>query len=145
MPQNPPQGYPRIAPYLYYRDVAAALTWLSRAYGFKEKVRMPGPDGGIMHAEMELQDGIVMMGCPSPNYRNPKTLGEKTQSLYVYVDEVDKHYQQAKEAGAKIVEEPKDQFYGDRRYAAEDPEGHLWYFAQHVRDPSPEEMQQAPA
>ena len=145
MPQNPPQGYPRIAPYLYYRDVGAALTWLSRAFGFTEKVRMPGPDGGIMHAEMEFQDGIVMMGCPGKDYRNPKTLGQTTSSLYVYVDDVDKHYRQAKEAGAKIIEEPKDQFYGDRRYAAEDPEGHQWYFAQHVRDPSPEEMQQAQA
>jgi PhnB protein len=145
MPKNPPEGYPRIAPYLLYNDVAGALSFLSRAFGLKEKVRMPGPDGGIMHAEMELADGIVMMGCPGPDYRNPKALGSVTQTLYVYVDDVDKHYQQAKEAGAKIFEEPQDQFYGDRRYGAEDPEGHQWHFAQHVRDPSPEEMKQAQA
>src|SRR5262245_19794568 len=101
---------------------------------------MPGPDGGIMHAEMEFADGVVMMGRPDPAYRNPKTLGALTQSLYVYVDDVDKHHQRAKEAGAKIVEAPADQFYGDRRYGTEDIEGHLWHFAQHVRDPSPEEM-----
>ena len=144
MPNNPPTGYPRIAPYLYYRDVAGALAWLGRAYGMKEKVRMPGPDGGIAHAEMELEDGIVMMGCPGANFKNPKDLGQVTQSLYCYVDDVDKHHQRAKDAGAKIIEAPAEQFYGDRRYASEDPEGHVWYFAQHVRDPSPEEMQQGP-
>jgi uncharacterized glyoxalase superfamily protein PhnB len=131
---------PRIAPYLYYQDVAGALAWLSRAFGLKERMRMPGPDGGIMHAEMELADGVVMLGRPGPDYRNPKQLGTATQSLYVYVDEVDKHFRRAKEAGAKVIEEPADQFYGDRRYGAEDPEGHVWYFAEHVRDPSPEEM-----
>jgi PhnB protein len=144
MPQNPPQGYPRIAPYLYYEDVAGALAFLARAYGFKEMVRMPGPDGGIMHAEMELADGIVMMGCPGASYRNPKTLGQVTQSLYVYVDDVDKHCRNARENGAAIFEEPQDQFYGDRRYGTTDPEGHQWYFAEHVRDPSPEEMAQGP-
>jgi PhnB protein len=140
MPKNPPEGYPRIVPYLYYQDVASALAWLASAYGLKEKMRMAGPDGGIMHAEMELADGVVMMGRPGAEYRNPKALGQPTQSLYVYVDDVDKHYLTAKEAGAKILEEPADQFYGDRRYGCEDPEGHQWYFAQHVRDPKPEEM-----
>jgi PhnB protein len=145
MPTNPPTGYPRIAPYLYYSDVAAALAWLARTFGFAEKVRMPGPDGAIMHAEMALHDGIVMMGCPGRDYRSPKALGHVTQSLYVYVDDVDKHYRQAKEAGAKILEEPRDQFYGDRRYGSEDLEGHQWFFAQRVRDPSPEEIAKGPS
>jgi uncharacterized glyoxalase superfamily protein PhnB len=145
MPTNPPAGYPRFAPYLYYADVAAALAWLSRAFGFEEKVRLPGPDGGIMHAEMTLQDGIIMMGCPGRDYRSPKALGHVTQSLYVYVDDVDKHYRNAKDAGAKILEEPREQFYGDRRYGTEDLEGHQWFFAQHVRDPSPEEMAKGPS
>jgi uncharacterized glyoxalase superfamily protein PhnB len=134
MPQNPPPNTPRISPYLYYENVAGALEWLARAFGFRERMRMPGPDGGIAHAEMELADGLIMMGRPGADYRNPRRLGQVTQSLYVYVDEIDKHYERAREAGARILEEPADQFYGDRRYAAEDPEGHHWYFAQHVRE-----------
>ena len=101
---------------------------------------MPSPDGGIMHAEMNFSDGLIMLGCPSPEYRNPKKIGEVTQGLYVYVDDVDKHFQQAKDAGAEILNEPEDQFYGDRRYTALDPEGHQWFFAQHVRDVAPEDM-----
>ena len=140
MPKNPPENRPRITPYLYYEDVESALDWLAQAFGFRERLRMRGADGRIIHAEMEFADGVIMMGYPGPKYRNPKRLGEATQNLYVYVDDVDKHFQQAKEAGAKILQEPKDQFYGDRTYGAEDPEGHQWYFAQHVRDVKPEDM-----
>lgn len=140
MPANPPENMPWISPYLYYRDVPAALEWLARAFGFQERMRLPGPDGTTMHAEMEHADGVIMLGCPGPDYSNPTQLGHVTQSLYVYVDDVDKHCQQAKQSGAKILEEPADQFYGDRRYGAEDPEGHQWFFAQHVRDVAPEDM-----
>ncbi len=140
MPANPPENMPRITPYLYYKDVAGALEWLARVFGLKERMRMKGPDGGIMHAEMESADGVIMLGCPAADYRNPSQLGQVTQSLYVYVDDVDKHFRRAREAGAKVLEELKDQFYGDRRYGAEDPEGHHWYFAQHVRDVAPGEM-----
>jgi PhnB protein len=131
---------PRITAYLLYEDVAAALDWLSRAFGLRERMRIKGPDGRVSHAEMELEDGVVMMGCPGPDYRNPKRLGGSTSNLYVYVDDVDKHFRQAKESRAKILEEPADQFYGDRRYGAEDPEGHIWFFATHVRDVPPEDM-----
>ena len=140
---NPPENMPRISPYLYYEDVTSALAWLSRAFGLHERMRMPGPDGGIAHAEMEFAEGVVMMGRPGPDYKNPKRLGSVTQSLYVYTDEIDKHFRRAKEAGAKIVQEPTDQFYGDRNYAAEDPEGHVWYFAEHVREMTPEDMKKA--
>ncbi|ETX03790.1 MAG: hypothetical protein ETSY2_32540, partial [Candidatus Entotheonella gemina] len=71
----------------------------------------------------------------------PKQLGQVTQHTYIYVDDVDQHFEQAKGAGATILEPPEDQFYGDRRYGAEDPEGHHWYFAQHIRDVAPEDMQ----
>jgi len=140
MPANPPEGMPRITPYLLYEDVAGALDWLTRAFGFRERMRIPGPDGKVGHAEMELADGIIMMGCPGPQYQNPKRVGHVTQNLYVYVDDVDKHFEKAKKEGATILEEPKDQFYGDRRYGAVDLEGHHWYFAQHVRDVALEDM-----
>jgi PhnB protein len=140
MPANPPENMPRITPYLLYEDVESALAWLAEAFGFRERLRLAGPDGKIAHAEIELADGVVMLGCPGPEYRNPKRLGSVTQNNYVYVDDVDKHFERAKRAGAKILAEPADQFYGDRRYGAEDVEGHHWYFAQHVRDVAPEDM-----
>jgi PhnB protein len=131
---------PRITPYLLYEDVASALEWLAGTFGFRERMRLPDPDGKIMHAEMELADGVIMMGHPGPDYKNPKRLGQVTQNLYVYVDDVDQHFEHAKQAGATILAEPEDQFYGDRNYRVEDLEGHHWAFAQHVRDVGPEDM-----
>jgi uncharacterized glyoxalase superfamily protein PhnB len=131
---------PRITAYLLYEDVGPTVDWLAKAFGFRERMRLPRPDGKIMHAEMEFADGVVMMGCPGPEYRNPRHLGHVTQCLYVYVDDVDKHFEHARKAGAKILAEPADQFYGDRTYRAEDPEGHHWTFAQHVRDVPPKEL-----
>lgn len=125
-----------ITPYLYYEDVGAALAFLSKAFGFRKLGRpMSGPDGRVQHAVMKLGDAMVMMGYPGPQYRNPKQLGEATQSLYADVDNVDKHCERARRAGAKIIEEPKDTAYGARRYGAEDPEGHHWFFAQDISKP----------
>ncbi|MEM9173960.1 MAG: VOC family protein [Myxococcota bacterium] len=140
MPANPPEDTPRVTPYLLYEDVGAALTFLSSAFGFAERMRIPNPDGSVGHAEAELADGVIMLGCPGADYQNPKHCGHSTSQVYVYVDDVDAHFEQARAAGAIILEEPADQFYGDRRYGATDPEGHVWYFAQHVRDVAPEDM-----
>jgi PhnB protein len=137
---NPPEGFPRITPYLLYEDLDAAVDWLIGAFGFNEQVRMTGPDGKAVHAELKLGDGVVMMGHPGSDYQNPKHRGGVTQLVYVYVDDVDKHCEAAKAGGARILNEPADQFYGDRTYGAEDPEGHQWSFAQHVRDVAPEDM-----
>jgi PhnB protein len=145
MPQNPPEGYSRVTPYLYYKDSAAALDFLTSAFGFIEKVRMADENGRVNHAEVAYEDGFVMFGTPGEDYKNPKELGATTQLVYIYVDDVDAHYEHAKEAGATIVREPEDQFYGDRTYAVADPEGHEWSFATHVRDVSPEEMKAAMA
>lgn len=140
MVQNPPEGFPQITPYLLYEDVDASVDWLIEAFGFVERVRMPGPDGKAVHAEVSFGKGVVMMGNPGPDFQNPKGRGGATQLVYVYVDDVDGHFEKSKGAGARILREPADQFYGDRTYGAEDPEGHQWSFAQHVRDPSPEDM-----
>lgn len=117
-----------ITPYLLYKDVGAALTFLSKAFGFRKYGRSQ-PN----HAAMKLGDDLIMMGCPGPAYRNPKTLGHSTQSLYVNVAQVDRHCERARKAGATIIEEPEDTEYGHRRYGAEDPEGHKWYFAQDIK------------
>jgi uncharacterized glyoxalase superfamily protein PhnB len=128
-----------ITPYLLYKEVDEALEFLSRAFGFQEALRYTGAEGYVNHAEMRLGDGAIYLGDPGEQYRNPKELGTETVGLYVLVDDVDAHYQQAKSAGAEIKEEPADQEYGDRRYTAVDPEGHVWFFAQPVRDASAEE------
>ena len=105
------------------------MDWLARAFGLAERHSIRRPDGTVMHAEMALEDGVVMMGSPGGDFRNPKRLGQVTRSLYVYIDDLDAHCARARAAGAEIIEGPADQPYGDRRYGARDPEGHHWYFA----------------
>ena len=134
MVRNPPEGSPQVTPYLLYEDVDGAVDWLTRVFGFSERMRLKGPDGRANHAEIQMGDGVVMMGNPGADYQNPKRRGGATQLLYVYVEDVDRHFEAAKAAGATILREPADQFYGDRTYGAEDPEGHHWSFAQRVRE-----------
>lgn len=142
MVSNPPANWPRVIPYLYYEDVAAAMDWLAKAFGFRETERIPGPGGSVVHGEMWLADGLIMVGSPGPDYRCPAKTGAVSAGLYVYVDDVNAHFAHARAAGAKILEELADQFYGDRRYMAEDPEGQRWAFGTHVRDVPPEEYRQ---
>jgi uncharacterized glyoxalase superfamily protein PhnB len=132
---------PALCPYMLYEDVGAALGWLERAFGLRERTRQSGPDGKVAHAEMTLAAGdgaaagdaaVILMGCPGPQYRNPKRLGGVTQYLYIRVADVDRQFQRAVQAGAVVLEEPADQPYGDRRCGLEDPEGHRWYFASSI-------------
>ena len=128
-----------IFPYLLYEDVASMLDWLSRAFGFTEKLRFAGDDGTVNHAEMQVGGGSIMLGDPGDDYRSPKNGGGWPAQIQVYVDDVDAHYAQAKAAGAEIRKELADMPYGDRRYDAYDAEGHLWMFSTHVRDVPSEE------
>ncbi len=142
MPKNPPDGMPRISSILFYKDLAAALEWLAKSFGLEKRMQLPGPDGGIVHAEMTLADGVIMMG-PDSDERgclSPRDLPGVNQSLYVYVDGLEAHYQRAKASGAEITSEPEDMFWGDRVYSARDVEGHHWTFAEHVKDVAPEDM-----
>jgi uncharacterized glyoxalase superfamily protein PhnB len=132
----------RITPYLLYEDVAGALIWLARAFGLREfGSRMLGPDGKVNQAAMILDDSIIMLGCPGPDYQNPKRVGYVTQNVYVTVHDVDKCFERARDAGATILQKPEVMVYGERRFIAADPEGHHWYFAQRVpvesRTPQP--------
>jgi uncharacterized glyoxalase superfamily protein PhnB len=122
-----------VTPYLLYEDATAAVEWLTKGFGFREVNRVELADGSVNHAELDVGDGsIVYLGHPpGEGYRNPKHAGQ-TSLVYVYVEDVDAHCARAREAGAKIVEEPNDQEYGDRRYTADDPEGHQWCFAQQI-------------
>jgi PhnB protein len=132
--------YPRVTPYLLYEDVAAALTWLEEAFGFRERLRLPLADGTVSHAEMVIgDDGVLMLGHPGPDYRDPRHGPGPTALVYVMVDDVDAHAQRARAAGATIVREPQDEAYGDRRYDVQDLAGHTWSFAQPLREPPPED------
>lgn len=126
---NPPEGYPRLSPYIYYENTGSMTHWLSKAFGFEVREQMADQNGSVLHAEMTFAECVIMMGSPGEDYKNPSRLGQTTQSLYIYVDDVDSHCEAAIAAGAEIVEKPADQDYGDRRYAVRDPEGHVWYFA----------------
>jgi PhnB protein len=128
-----------IAPYLLCEDGAAEMDFIRDAFGFEEVMRSQTPGGRVGHGELRLGDSSVFVGEPGGDYRGPKRLGTTTVGVHVYVDDVDAHYERAKAAGAEIQEEPADQEYGDRRYGARDPEGHLWWFAAPVREVSPEE------
>ena len=91
------------------------------------------------HAEMKLGDARIFMGNPGEGYRNPKEQGGETIGLYVYVDDVDAHFERAQAAGATIHQPLTDEEYGERRYTAIDPEGHKWFFATPIREMAPEE------
>jgi PhnB protein len=128
-----------VTPYLLYQDVAAAIAWLSSAFGFEERLRFTDENGAVTHAELTLGDGEVFLGHPRPEYRSPKELGSFTHLVHVYVEDVDAHYAHAVEAGASILGELEDTPYGDRRYDTEDLEGHRWSFAKVLQELAPEE------
>ncbi len=121
-----------VFPYLLYEDAGRALEWLTGAFGFREVTRMENERGEVGHAELDVGGGTIYLGAPGGDFRNPRRTGVLTALVYALVDDVDGHCERARAAGATIVEEPGDQDYGHRRYAAEDPEGHHWYFAQPV-------------
>jgi len=129
-----------------YRDNRAALAWLQRVFGFHIAWALTDSKDNIVHAEMSLGDGIVMIGNEFAEWpKSPASIGGmNTQRIHVKLESgIDEHYAHARAAGAKIVGEPQDQFYGDRTYAAEDLDGHRWTFAQTVRQVTNEEMEKA--
>lgn len=141
MSENTAETQQAITPYLLYEDVAGALSWLSRVFGLREREveTMKNPEGKVVHAAMEIGGGSILLGCPSKDYKSPKRLGQATQNLYVYVQDVDQHFKNSKAAGATIISEIEDTFYGDRRYGVQDLEGHEWYFAKTIRVTKPED------
>lgn len=116
-----------IIPYLFYRDVPAALAWLTRAFGFTEQMRHPTPNG--MHAEMTFGGQQMMMGQGSQDWRmqSPSKTGVATTGIFIYLADVDAHHARARAAGAEIVQAPHDEEWG-RTYTARDLDGHPWFF-----------------
>lgn len=138
-----PQGYHSVTPNLVVSDAAEALTFYKSALGAEETVRMPGPNGRIMHAEMRIGDSMIMLGeeMPDMGRRIPKNFGGAAVGFYLYVESVDSAWKRAVDAGAKTMMPPADMFWGDRTGTFEDPFGHIWTLAEHVKAPTPEEIE----
>jgi uncharacterized glyoxalase superfamily protein PhnB len=143
-----PEGWPRISSALFYEDAAAAIDWLVRVFGFEVRLKVEGEGGRIQHSELTFGEGLIMIGSldrdqPEKKWRNlstsPKQVdGRNTQSLCVFVDDVDAHCARAKAAGATILNEPVTtdhgpEYWADRTYLTKDLEGHQWWFMQRVR------------
>lgn len=140
-----PKGYHSVTPGLAVRDAAQALEFYKKAFGAKEKMRMPGPDGKIMHAEIMIGNSHIMVGeeMPEMNHLSPQALNGTPVNLYIYVKNVDKAFDQAVRAGATVVMPVMDAFWGDRHGALKDPFGHSWGLATHMRNLSPKEIKKA--
>jgi uncharacterized glyoxalase superfamily protein PhnB len=126
-----------ILPHVVYQDVAEALAWLCKIFGFTEHYRYGDPAGPISGAQMHLGNAWIMVHRARPGASSPTQLGYGTQSLNVFVDDVDSHFQRTKAAGAKILEDLHETVCGELQYAAEDLDGHRWLFSRHARDLSP--------
>ena len=137
-----PEGYHTVTPYLVVQGAAKALEFYKKAFGATELVRMPGPGGKVMHAEIRIGDSPVMLAdeFPEMDARGPQALGGTPVGLCIYVENVDALFDRAVTAGAKVLRPVVDQFYGDRSGTVADPFGHKWTIATHKEDVSPEEM-----
>jgi len=140
-----PDGYHSVTPYLIIGKGKAreAIDFYKRAFNATEIMRMPNPEGGIAHAEIQLGDSRIMLADEAPRMDayGPDHFKGSPVTLHVYVPDVDATATQATAAGATVVWPIADQFYGDRSVGLTDPFGHRWYLATHVRDVSKEEME----
>ena len=142
-----PDGYPRVTPYLVVDGANEAIEFYKNVIGAEERFRMGGPDGRVGHAELQIGDSVLMLADAYPDMGiiDAKTIGNTPVSIVVYVEDVDKVFAAALEAGAKQVEAVENKFYGDRAGTFDDPWGHRWNVMTHVEDVSPEEMEKRAA
>ena len=137
-----PEGYHSVTPYLIVNGAAKALDFYAQALGAEERMRMPGPGGKVMHAEIQIGDSVVMLAdeFPEMGARSPQSIGGTPVGICLYVEDVDAVFKRAIAAGAKEERPLVNQFYGDRSGTIIDPFGHKWTIATHVEDVTPEEM-----
>lgn len=124
-----------VLPHVTYRNLPEAIRWLIATLGFVEDYRYGDPISG---AQLHLGRGVIQVNQARGDYRTPAELGFGTQSLTIFVENVEEHFGRAKASGVQLVEELHETVYGELQYALRDPEGHLWLFSRHVRDLSPE-------
>ena len=137
-----PEGYHTITPNIVVRDARKAIDFYKKAFGAEEIMSMPGPGGKIMHAEIRIGNSRVMLADDMPEFgcKSPQALGGSPVSFYVYVENVDAAWKRAVDAGAKAGMPLSDMFWGDRTGKLEDPFGHSWNLAQHIKDLTPDQI-----
>ena len=142
---SPPQGYHSITPTIIVRDAAKAIDFYKEAFGAEEIGRMAGPDGAIMHAEIQIGDSRVMLGEENEQWgtRSPLSTNGNPGSLHIYVENADASFDRAIKAGAQVRYPLEDAFWGDRYGKVTDPFGHEWAIATRVKDLTPQEMEKA--
>ena len=140
-----PDGFHTATPSIVVSDSKEAIEFYKKAFGANEIYQMPTPDGKTMHAMVQIGDSFVMMSDEFPNMgcKSPATLGGTGVTLHLYVEDADKIFNQAVEAGATVTMPIMDAFWGDRFGTIIDPFGHSWAIATHQKDLSPEEMKKA--
>jgi uncharacterized glyoxalase superfamily protein PhnB len=133
-----------VVPILVYEDVGKAIDWLCGTFGFRERLRAAGPGGSITHAQLDVAEGAVMLGRQGAEFRPPRP-NEVSQFLHVRVEDVDRHFENSRARGARILKSPTDTPFGERQYTVEDPGGHRWTFSQSIADVAPEQWGATPA
>ncbi len=142
-----PEGMRTVTPHLICDGAAEAIEFYKTAFGAVELSRLPGADGKVMHASIRIGDSVIMLNDEAPQWGafGPKSLKGSPVTLHLYVEDADAVFAQAVQAGATSTMPLEDMFWGDRYGKVEDPFGHHWSIATHVRDVTPEEMQKAMA
>jgi len=144
-----PEGYHTVTPHLTFDKAAEAIEWYKKALGAEEKGRAVGPDGKIMHAELQIGDSRIMLNDAMMGGKGPKALGGSPASLWIYVEDCDSLFNRATAAGGRIygggMGQMADQFWGDRSGTFEDPFGYAWTIASHKEDLTREELGQRQA
>lgn len=137
-----PEGYHTLTPYLTVRNAEQAIEFYKQAFGAVERGTMKGPDGKVMHSELQIGDSIIMLGDEFPEFGavSPETVGGSSSGLHIYVTDVDSAFDRAVKAGARVEMPVMDQFWGDRHGKLKDPFGHKWSIATHTKDLSLDEM-----
>ena len=140
-----PKGFSAVTPYLVIEGAAAAIDFYKRAFGAEEVSRMAGPDGSVAHAELRIGGCMIMLGeaCPEQGHVGAKALKGSPVGIMLYVEDADAVAARAEKAGARITQPVAEMFWGDRFGNLEDPFGHKWSVATHVRDVTPAEMAEA--
>jgi len=142
-----PEGYHNVTPYLIIDGAARALEFYKRVFGATERMRMPGPDGKLGHAEITIGDSVIMLADEHPDMgaRGPRAFGGAAVGIMLYVNDVDATVKTAVAEGAKVVKPVEYKFYGDRMGTIEDPFGHQWHVGTHKEDVPPDEMKRRAA
>jgi PhnB protein len=140
--KSTPEGMHSVTPHLVCAGAAQAIDFYKQAFGAEELMRMPGPDGSVGHASLQIGDSRLMLSDPFPqsSVRPPSERGGPTASVFMYVEDADAVFERATAAGATVVAPLEDMFWGDRFGTLADPFGHLWSVATHIEDVSEEEM-----